>query len=70
MPKSSDIRNYVRGIRDGYRAGRINRRQFAKGLGAVGLRLTAMPLGGQVARAASEDHPTCFMWAGSEMDGF
>jgi len=70
LTKSSDIRDYVHGIRDGYRAGRINRRQFAKGLGAVGLGLTAMPLGGQVARAASEDHPTCFMWAGSEMDGF
>jgi spermidine/putrescine transport system substrate-binding protein len=70
MTRSSNIRDYVHGLRDGYRVGRINRRQFAKGLGAVGLGLTAMPLGGAAARAATGDHPTCFMWAGSEMEGF
>lgn len=70
MSTSSDISRIIREIRDGYRAGRINRRQFAQGLGTLGLGLAAMSLGSRVGRAAPEDHPDCFMWAGSEMEGF
>lgn len=52
---------------DALRAGCLTRRQAMQGLGAAGLGLVASPLAPRRLRAAAEDHPTMFTWAGYEV---
>ena len=63
MESKRDIERFI----DDIKLRRIGRREVAKGLAAVGLTTVAIPLMPRVARAAKEDNPVCFTWAGYEV---
>ena len=50
--------------------GRLSRRQMNTALASAGLASIGMVFGPKLASAAAEDHPTVFLWAGYEDDGF
>jgi len=52
------------------REGRMSRRDFTKLLTAAGVGMATMPLIPTVGKAATEDHPLVFTWAGYEEEGF
>jgi spermidine/putrescine transport system substrate-binding protein len=47
--------------------GRLTRRDFNKALAATGLALVSVPMATRAPKAASEDHPVCYAWAGYEV---
>lgn len=51
-------------------SGKIRRRDFNKILAGTGLSLISIPLISRPTKAAVEDHPLVFTWAGYEEDGF
>ena len=51
-------------------SGKIRRRDFNKILAGAGLSLISIPLISRSGKAAVEDHPLIFTWAGYEEDGF
>ena len=50
--------------------GKLTRREFNQGLTAAGLALFSVPLIQRPGMAGTEDHPTIFMYAGYEDEGF
>jgi spermidine/putrescine transport system substrate-binding protein len=50
--------------------GKLTRREFNQGLTAAGLALFSVPLIQRPGMAGTEDHPTIFMYAGYEAEGF
>ncbi len=55
---------------DKMRSGKITRRELHKGLAAAGLAMFSVPLVQRSAMAAAKDHPTIFMFAGYDDEGF
>lgn len=51
---------------DDMKTGRLTRRDFHRGLASVGLAAIAMPILPRRSRAAADDHPTLYTWAGYE----
>jgi len=52
---------------DALRLGKLSRRNFNKGLAAVGVSLVATPLASRQAWPAAEDQPTFFTWGGYDV---
>ena len=52
---------------DASRLGKLSRRNFNKGLAAVGVSLVATPLASRQAWPAAEDQPTFFTWGGYDV---
>ena len=52
---------------DDMKMGRLTRRDFHRGLASVGLAAIAMPILPRRSRAAADDHPTLYTWAGYEV---
>ncbi len=62
------MRNDTQKFIDNMKLGKMNRRQFHKGLAAFGLGMVTVPLVPKIVRAG--DHPTIFVWGGFEDPGF
>ena len=63
METKRDIERFV----DQMKFGRLNRRDFHKGLASVGLAMTLAPVASRVVRAAGDDDILCFTWSGYEV---
>jgi spermidine/putrescine transport system substrate-binding protein len=52
---------------EGFRSGHVSRRDFVKGLSAVGVGLAMVPMGSKLAGAAAADQATIFTWGGYDI---
>ena len=61
-----DIKDKIEAVR----SGKLSRRDFNKGLSALGISLVAMPVGSRMASAAAADQATYFTWGGYDVPEF